>query len=403
MRARLFNDLGITSSAGIAHNKVLAKLGGSINKPNNQTVVFHETALELMRSLPNLKSIPGLGSAVRDKLRLTGITDINGLQSAPSSSRSDIPDFRRIQMLSLGIDESPVKLSGKPLSIGLEDRFKSIVTKKECEEKAKWLLSRLSLLLLEDGRWPSTIKVTARDLVKDQMTGDKRRFNKQSRQCKVSPTAFKSESSILNQVDTVLSLLEKMIDFAKPFHLTLLGIAVTDFEEQCSSKEKTIESFFKKASYSSVGVKRSRESVSSTEHQTHPESNTTKRTKNEDKNDKDSNKEAEIEQSLPQGWDQDVFASLPSSIQQELLSQRPSSSPPAEGEAVTNSTSEIDTQQLPPGWDPDVFESLPDEVKDEIMQSRQAENSHSKAKSAAKKSTSKNSMSILNYFGKSSS
>ena len=38
-------------------------------------------------------------------------------------------------------------------------RFLGIYTKEECAEKLRWLLGRLLLLLAEDGRKPTTIKV----------------------------------------------------------------------------------------------------------------------------------------------------------------------------------------------------------------------------------------------------
>ena len=58
IRQKLFDELGITSSCGIAHNKLLAKIGGSTHKPNKQTVVFHEVRQELMLSLNSLRQIP---------------------------------------------------------------------------------------------------------------------------------------------------------------------------------------------------------------------------------------------------------------------------------------------------------------------------------------------------------
>ena len=59
IRQSMFEELGLTSSCGIAHNKLLAKIGGGKNKPNKQTVIFHETATELMLSLSKLRAIPG--------------------------------------------------------------------------------------------------------------------------------------------------------------------------------------------------------------------------------------------------------------------------------------------------------------------------------------------------------
>ena len=58
----------------------------------------------------------------------------------------------------------------------------------------RWLLKRLVRLLQEDGRLPRTMKVTARELLKDKsMTfgvDEKIRFQKESRQCKINPSLF---------------------------------------------------------------------------------------------------------------------------------------------------------------------------------------------------------------------
>lgn len=59
LRESLFKDLGITTCAGIAHNKMLAKLAGALNKPNNQTVVVPTRCRDLMVQLKELRSIPG--------------------------------------------------------------------------------------------------------------------------------------------------------------------------------------------------------------------------------------------------------------------------------------------------------------------------------------------------------
>ena len=48
LRATLCDRLGLTASAGIAHNKVLAKLIGKTHKPNQQTTIFPTYATEFL-------------------------------------------------------------------------------------------------------------------------------------------------------------------------------------------------------------------------------------------------------------------------------------------------------------------------------------------------------------------
>lgn len=67
IRAKIFQELGYTVSAGIAHNKTLAKLASAKNKPNQQTFVRKAMALEWMHSVPfnRIRSLGGkLGKLV---------------------------------------------------------------------------------------------------------------------------------------------------------------------------------------------------------------------------------------------------------------------------------------------------------------------------------------------------
>ena len=132
----------------------------------------------------------GIGSAtaklLQEKLGIDTIEALRGssvVQLAPVIGQRDAA---RLIDLSFGRDPAPVKMSTPPQSIGLEDRFLPLQTEEECRDKLKWLLGRLVKLLAEDGRTPATIKVTARDASKEV----NKKFHKESRQCKVSPSLF---------------------------------------------------------------------------------------------------------------------------------------------------------------------------------------------------------------------
>ena len=383
IRDKLFKDLGITSSCGIAHNKLLAKLGGSKNKPNAQTIVFHEKRLELMQSLKNLRQIPGLGSATYESLAKKGLTSIQDLQSASLSSLGDIPDAQRLVNLAFGIDDQAVKLSGKPLSIGLEDRFKCISTKAECLEKVKWLLGRLSKLVLEDGRKPQTLKVFIRDYEKDK-NDPTRKFCKYSRQGKVNQSQFKNESTILDIAPTCLNLMSKMVDFEKHFHLTLIGISVTDFNSE-EVKKGGIERFL-----GNIASCSKRSLPLSTDDQS-----TSKRVKSEI----DIEKNIKVDSEIPTGWDPDVFNELPKDIQQELVSQKNLKTKEESVENAKSISKQSDKNNdltIPKGWDQDVFNDLPEDLKKELL-----EQQNSKAKIVTKPVNSNSKPNtILKYFGK---
>jgi len=131
MRNRLKEELGITSCAGIATNKLLAKLAGSTYKPNQQTTVFPWSALELISSLKIPRAIPGIGHSTAKKLETLGITTIEELQKATMpmlSSRLGGKWAKQVHLLSYGVDLAKVNPLDRPKSIGAEDGFPIVRT-----------------------------------------------------------------------------------------------------------------------------------------------------------------------------------------------------------------------------------------------------------------------------------
>lgn len=59
MRQAIFSMLGLTGCAGIASNKLLAKLVSGTFKPNQQTTLLPYSTAELMSSLTGLIRVPG--------------------------------------------------------------------------------------------------------------------------------------------------------------------------------------------------------------------------------------------------------------------------------------------------------------------------------------------------------
>ena len=62
MRAKVYETTGLTCSASLASNHMLAKIASDINKPNGQLCIgpSHDEIMEFIRPLP-VRKIPGIG------------------------------------------------------------------------------------------------------------------------------------------------------------------------------------------------------------------------------------------------------------------------------------------------------------------------------------------------------
>ncbi|KAK9877525.1 hypothetical protein WA026_018632 [Henosepilachna vigintioctopunctata] len=248
MRKLIYEQLGLTSCAGIAHNKLLSKIICSKHKPNQQTFIYPDSALELMLSLSSVESVPGVGRVTSEILKQVNVKSIEELQNVEISKLNKLFDPEKakfLKNLSYGVDNTLVKRSGKPLSIGLEDSCKLISAEKEVKEKLTELLKRLMLLVDKDGRIPKTIKLTVRTF--DKMTKTSRRQTKQSN---INSQFFTSSGPLikLHNLEKILlilmNLFRKLVTIHRPFHITLLGLSFTKFIERMDIRH-SIASFIK--------------------------------------------------------------------------------------------------------------------------------------------------------------
>jgi DNA polymerase IV len=72
IRARIFDETGLTASAGISYNKFLAKLASDRRKPNGQFVVTPAMGAAFVEALP-VGKFHGVGPVTADKMNRLGI------------------------------------------------------------------------------------------------------------------------------------------------------------------------------------------------------------------------------------------------------------------------------------------------------------------------------------------
>ena len=146
LRTKMKEILGLTISVGVSFNKVFAKLGSDMKKPDAVTCIPRETFKEQIWPLP-VSDLLFVGERTRQKLYYYGITTIGRL--ANTNERLLQSNFGinglRLKAYANGLDESPVSqkdFSPQVKSIGhgmtfLDDLYSN--------EEVKPMIYRLSL------------------------------------------------------------------------------------------------------------------------------------------------------------------------------------------------------------------------------------------------------------------
>lgn len=72
IRKRIFEEIGLTASAGISVNKFLAKVASDYNKPNGQKTINPEEIIQFLEEL-DIKKFYGIGKVTAEKMYQSGI------------------------------------------------------------------------------------------------------------------------------------------------------------------------------------------------------------------------------------------------------------------------------------------------------------------------------------------
>jgi len=129
LRDAVFAQLGFTTSAGIASNKMLAKIASGMHKPNRQTVVPPADVQRLMLDLP-ISRVQGFGGKLGDELADFNGRKIDTFRDLLAVGKAELsrtfPEDRVTWMLNRarGIDTEPVQNRALPNSIGCSKSFR---------------------------------------------------------------------------------------------------------------------------------------------------------------------------------------------------------------------------------------------------------------------------------------
>lgn len=352
LREAVFSRLGLTSCAGVASSKLLAKLVSGTFKPNQQTTLLPQSVSQLMSSLSGPRRTPGIGPRTAERLKALGVLSVRDLQLFPL--RQLVCEFgeanaKRMQSLACGVDLSPVTPKGPPQSLSNEDSFMKISTLSEAESKISELLLSLSERMRKDGRLPQTMKLSLR-----RNGAPSRWFSRESRQGPIpTHTAHRIINGCMEAVPQLVSiamkLLHKLVDVREPFHLTMLNVCFTNLQAKTSNRN-TISSFFSSA-HTHTHTSSTHSVCDAPSSFTQPE--TLCGTTNPQNNKQTSSSLSSSSSSSP-------------FIQQPIRAA--SSVPPVpERSDPTPDSRSVNIKDLPPDVDPDVFRALPPHIQMELV------------------------------------
>jgi len=139
---RVENEIGITVSIGLSHNKFLAKIASDFRKPRGFSVIGKAETMEFLRDKP-VGMIFGVGAAMQRKLAKDGITKIGHLQRRPEAelARAYGSMGLRLARLSRGQDDRGVSPDRATKSVSAETTFEDDISDAAVLTRILWTLS----------------------------------------------------------------------------------------------------------------------------------------------------------------------------------------------------------------------------------------------------------------------
>jgi DNA polymerase-4 len=217
IRQQIRQELNLTASAGVAHNKFLAKLASDWRKPDGLFVIQPENIDAFLLPLP-VGRLPGVGKVTGENLEKLGIQTVKDLRGVdlPALEHHFCRYGQRLHELARGVDDSEVVPNRPTQSIFVEDTFEHEVLLAETEPVIRRLAEKL---------WSASRKEprTARTVVLKMKTSEFRVLTR-------SHTPGSPPSSCDEFTDIALRLRER-VALGPQQRYRLVGVGLSNFRE----------------------------------------------------------------------------------------------------------------------------------------------------------------------------
>jgi DNA polymerase IV len=217
IRQRIFDEVGLTASAGISVNKFVAKIASDYNKPNGQKTINPEEVEAFLEGL-DVKKFYGIGKVTTEKMYQLGIYTGADLKSKSLEFLEEhfSKSGRHYYYLVRGISNSQVKPNRTTKSVAAEHTFTTNLTSEIFMEE------RLDRIAKELSRRLQKHKISGKTITLKIKYSD---FTQQTRS-KTLPY-FISDSGLLFENAKELLYQEKMKDSVR-----LLGISLSNLNTE---------------------------------------------------------------------------------------------------------------------------------------------------------------------------
>ena len=121
---RVEDEIGITVSVGLSHNKFLAKLASDLEKPRGFSIIGRAETAARLADLP-VAVVPGIGAAAQARLSKLGITHLRHVRGTPLADLTRLLGREAAELVrfSNGEDARPVRPERATKSVSAETTF----------------------------------------------------------------------------------------------------------------------------------------------------------------------------------------------------------------------------------------------------------------------------------------
>ncbi|MEW6157660.1 MAG: DNA polymerase IV [Verrucomicrobiota bacterium] len=123
LKQTIYSSRRLTTSIGIASNKLLAKIASDHQKPDGLTLILESQKVAFLRPMP-VRAIHGVGKVTEQVLQNAGLSTIGDLQDHRGDLRALVGSFGPVlKRFALGEDDRPLELGEEIKSISSENTF----------------------------------------------------------------------------------------------------------------------------------------------------------------------------------------------------------------------------------------------------------------------------------------